>query len=407
MYQNLEDQEALEVIARLNERTHLEQTDVDGGKRVVVHKGYASKHLFHIEKFVRDIEKRQNGGFIEQVSRKDKAKRIRELYLGKRYYHSLNDWIEQYSELYCYSTRVEVFYGVCKELGLIGPEPFSFGEPDELDCFDGMRYMDVFNVLIERIRTRCQSREFKERERLRLENAEKNKENALAMEGAMFEVKGRWLILSLTLGFKPGFRGRITVETIQRYRERFFAARRFHQLMSGIKNFVWTIEQGEETGLHLHVILFYSADHNHDAFIARLIGEYWVNVVTQGKGDYWNSNDERRKPFYETHGHGMGVGQINWHDADKRKALRTNLAYLAKAGQYLMVKTEERIRTFGMGRVPEKGKAGRPRAEAIANNVGESSVDVEPFGGARVDPTGASSSTERMRQAKENCERVA
>ncbi|MGD7152632.1 inovirus-type Gp2 protein [Ralstonia pseudosolanacearum] len=373
MYQNLEDQEALEVIARHNERTHLEQTDVDGRTKVVVYKGYASKHLFHIEKFVRDIEKRRNGGFIEQVSRKDKVKRIRELYLGKRYYHSLNDWIERYSDLYCYSARVEVFYGVCKELGLIGTEPFPFGAPDELDCFDGMRYMDVFNALIERIRTRCQSREFKERERLRLENAEKNKENALAMADAMFDAKGRWLILSLTLGVKPEFRGRITVEMIQRYRERFFAARRFNKLMSGIKNFVWTIEQGEETGLHLHVILFYSSDHNHDAFIAQQIGEYWVNVVTQGEGDYWNSNDGRRKQFYETHGHGVGVGQINWGDDDKRDALRTNLAYLAKAGQYLMVKAEERIRTFGMGHVPTKGKAGRPRVGADATKTVEGS----------------------------------
>ena len=367
MYQNTEDLDAQEVIARLNERTHLEQTDVDGKCEVVIHKGYASKHLFHIERFVRDIENGREGGFVEYVSRNTKEKRIRELRLAKRYYWCLNDWIERYSKLYCYSARVEAFYGVCKELGLIGAEPYSFGQPNEFDCLDGMRYMDVFNMLIERIHARCQSREFKEQERLRLKNAERNERNVLSM-------KSRWLILSLTLGVKPEFRDRLTVELIQRYRDRFFAAQRFNTLMSGIKGFVRTIEQGEETGLHLHVILFYSPEHNHDAFIAQQIGEYWVNSVTQGAGAYWNSNDGKRKAFYEKHGHGLGVGQINRNDDDKQKALSTNLAYLAKAEQYLMVKGTEHIHTFGMGRVPKKIKSGRPRSDAHTQAPGPEGV---------------------------------
>lgn len=375
MYQK-EDLDAQEVIARLNERTHLEQIDDERNRALVIHKGYASKHLFHIEQFVQDIEKGRERGFVEYATRYVKERKVQELYLGKRYYWSLNDWIERYSDLYCYSARVEVFYGVCKELGLIGPEPFSFGQPDELDCFDGMRYMDVFNLLIDRIRARCRSREFKEQERLRLENAENNKRNVVSMQEAMFEVKSRWLILSLTLGVKPEFRDRLTIEMIQRYRDRFFAARRFNKLMSGIKGFVWAIEQGEKSGLHLHVILFYSPEHNHDAFIAQQIGEYWVNIVTQGNGDYWNSNDGKRKLFYEKHGHGLGVGQINRNDVGKRKALRMNLVYLAKAGQYLMIKGAERVRTFGMGRVPKKLKAGRPRIDSCMRLPGIDGVAV-------------------------------
>lgn len=364
MYLNTEDQEALEVFARLNERTHLEQANVEGNKSIIIHKGYASKHLFHIEKFVQDIEKGWRGGFIEELTRYGRVKMVRELYLGKRYYRLLNDWIEKYSDVHSYSSRVEAFYDVCKELDLIGEYPFSFGEPNEFVELGGMRYMELVDVLIERIRARCQSREFKERERLRLANAEKNKRNVLAMEEAMFEAKGRWLILSLTLRYKSEFRRWITLETIQEHRDRFFAARRFNKLMSGIRNYVWTIEQGEETGLHLHVILFHSPDSNHDEFIARQIGEYWVDTVTEGKGDYWNSNEERRKRSYEKRGHGVGVGQINWDDASKRAALRKNLVYLAKAQQYVMIRGAERIRTFDMGHVPQKRKSGRPRTDS-------------------------------------------
>lgn len=124
---------------------------------------------------------------------------------------------------------------------------------------------------------------------------------------------------------------------------------------------VWAIEQGEDTGLHLHVILFYSSESNHDEYIAKQIGEYWENVVTDGKGDYWNSNDGKRKKGYEEKGHGIGVGQINWNDLAKRDALRINLMYLAKTEQYLMIKVADGIHTFGMGQMPTKAKSGRPR----------------------------------------------
>lgn len=333
-------------------------------------------YLFEIEKFVQDIENSREGGFIEVLDRYGRIKGTRKLYLGERYYYLLNDWLNQYSDLYCYSARVEVFYDVCKGLDLLHLDPFPVGEPVDFECAGGMRYMDLFNTLIDRIRARCQSRQFKERERLRLANAESNQQRALAMEEAMFEVKGRWLILYVTFGIKEEFRHLITPEIIQQYRNRFFAARRFNKLLSGIKNYVWTLEQGTTAGLHLHVIVFYSADHNHDAYIAQQMGEYWVNVVTDGKGAYWNSNATDLKPGYEKR-HGIGVGQINYDDGEKRKALQTILLYLAKAEQHLMIKTAERIRTFDMGRVPTKVKSGRPRVAADASNSAGSSIGVD------------------------------
>ncbi|WP_050068490.1 inovirus-type Gp2 protein [Burkholderia cenocepacia] len=361
-----EDQEALEVIARLDERTNLEEIDTGEHRKIIIHKGYASRHLFQIEKFVQCIESGKKGGFVEEASRYSGVKRIRQLYLGRYFYRLVNDWLQRYSDMHCYSARVEVFYDVCRELRMFEPYSFVFRSPGEVARADGARYMDAFNMLIEQIRIRCQSREFKEHERLRQLNADRNKRNVLALEEAMFSNetgRSRWLVLSLTLRYKPQFRRWITPEVIQQHRERFFAARRYNTLMSGIKNYVWAIEQGEGTGLHLHVILFYSAEHNHDEHIAKQIGEYWANVVTEGKGDYWNSNAEWLKKSYEKRGHGVGVGQINWNDTNKREALRKNLEYLAKSSQYLMIKGADRIRTFDMGQVPTKAKVGRPRTD--------------------------------------------
>ncbi|CAJ0802578.1 hypothetical protein LMG7141_04129 [Ralstonia condita] len=391
MYDNSEDQEALEVIARLDERTNIEETDINGKRTTVIHEGYASLHLFEIEQFVKYIQKGEDG-FVDEMTRYSRKWKIRPLYLGKKYYRLVDEWLGHYSDIYHYSARVEVFYAACKELGLLGAYPFSFvGKPEHIVRADGMRNMDVFNILIEKIRARCQTREFKERERLRGENAKRNVRRALALEEAMFSEKtgrSRWLVLSLTLNYKPKFRCEITPEMMQQHRERFFAARDFNKLMSGIKGYVWAIEQGEESGLHLHVILFYSSGFNHDVFIAKQILDYWINTVTQGKGDGWNSNTGWRKKWYAERGHGIGVGQINWDETEKRQALRVNLAYLGKAEQYLMARTTKRIHTFGMGRVPEKKKSGRPRSCGDGSNVGGSSFDVDRFSEAATDETG-------------------
>jgi len=380
MHEIIEDQEALGVLACLDERLNLEQPEVNGKKStIIIHQAYGSRYLFEIDSFVKDIGDSWEGGFIDEINHYAQVETIRALYLGEQYYRRINDWLGRHSGIHRYSTRVEAFYDVCKEQGLIGESTVWFGEPGVISNANGTRYMDVFNVLIDTIRNRCKTREFKERERLRLANAERNMRNVLAMDEAMFSVeagRSRWLLLSLTLRYKSEFRDSITPEMIQQHRERFFKARRFNKLMSGIRNFVWAIEEGENTGLHLHVILFYSADHNHDEFIAQQLGEYWVEVVTEGKGDYWNSNAGRLKKIYETRGHGVGVGQINWNDVGKRDALRKNLVYLAKAAQYLMIKGAENMHTFDMGQLPKKVKAGRPRSDA---DVGGNSIDVESF----------------------------
>jgi len=366
----IENQDELEVIDRLDERMNIEHAIVDGEMKAIIHNDYASGHLYMIEKFIKDIETGWKGGFIEEASRYGGVKRYREKYLDQRYYRLMNGWIWRYSDLYRYSTRVEVFYDVCREMNLLDhldKRPFHFGDPNETDMYCGIRYMDWFSALIEQIQVRCQSREFKERERLRMINAKRNEENVLAMEEEMFseECKSRWLVLSLTLKYKPKYRRWITPKTIKIQRDKLFSSRRSNKLTAGIKNYVCRIEQGEDTGLHLHVVLFYLAESNRDESIAKLIGEYWENEVTEGKGEYWSSNDGWLKKRYEKRGHGIGVGQINWNDHEKRKSLRMNLIYLAKAEQYLMIKTGEDMRTFTMGYVPKKEKPGRPRGATL------------------------------------------
>uniref|UniRef100_UPI00164235AB hypothetical protein n=1 Tax=Paraburkholderia sp. BCC1885 TaxID=2562669 RepID=UPI00164235AB len=259
-----------EVFDHLDDRINIEEAEIDGKLKAILHHGY--KHLFDIEKFVMAIEKGWLGGFMDEVTDYAKTRKLRVLYLAKEYYSKVNTWLARYSDIPGYSERVTVFYDVCRDQGFIGRQSFAFGKPEEFDDCHGVRYADWFNTLIEKVSARVRTREFTERERLRRKNAERNAENVLAMDDEMFsKAKGRsrWVILILTLNYKKQYRRWITLDEIQKHREKFFKARRYNKLMSGIKNYVWTIEQGEKTGFHLHVILYYEAKHKRDVSLAQ------------------------------------------------------------------------------------------------------------------------------------------
>lgn len=181
----------------------------------------------------------------------------------------------------------------------------------------------------------------------------RNTEQALRLDEAMYAARSRYLILVLTLSYKDKYRDSITLNDIRRDRERFFGNFRHNQLLHGIDAYVWKIEEGENSGgLHLHVLIFYAGEHRADIYIAQRIGEYWENVITKGKGSYWNSNTQ--KEMHERYGHGIGTGQIDRHDKARREALRENMRYLAKGIQRATGTGDVNCRMFGMSQLPKK-----------------------------------------------------
>jgi hypothetical protein len=182
---------------------------------------------------------------------------------------------------------------------------------------------------------------------------ERNAAKVMQFEQAMFDSRSRHLILVLTLNYKPEYRHMVTFDLIREHRNRFINNRRFNQLLQDISGYVWKIEEGQNSGgLHLHVVLFYDGKHRADIFIAKCIGEYWANIVTQGMGSYRNSNAEKDK--HKRYGHGVGTGQIDRNNDAKREALRQNLLYLTKDDQHVSMRLNLRDRTFGTSHLPER-----------------------------------------------------
>ena len=169
----------------------------------------------------------------------------------------------------------------------------------------------------------------------------------------MYDWRSRHLILVLTLSYKPAFRHLVTLDLLRQHRDHLLNNRRCNELLRGIKGYEWTIEEGTNSGgLHLHVIIFYDGKHRADVHIAKSFGEYWVNTVTKGMGDYWNSN--AHKEWHAQYGHGIGTGQIDRNDTVKREALRQNLLYLAKDEQHVSTGKNSHLRMFGTSQIPSR-----------------------------------------------------
>ncbi|MBR8218426.1 inovirus-type Gp2 protein [Burkholderia vietnamiensis] len=343
--------------------------------------------LASMEALVRDIEFSKDGvGFEIGPSKWGKPVVVPKP-LGKRYFYALKAFFQNYAyaERYVYSTHVSAVPEAFDALGL-HPLAFTFREPGSIERSTGKTHGETFNEVVKKVAEIVDSKQFRERLRVRRRNAERNEAKGLAIEQQVFENKARQLVLVLHFGYQEQYRWKLTLDEIQAHRKKFFNNCRTNKLLRGIVDYIWKLEDGDESGLHLHVLIFYTADSCRDVYIAKQLGEYWVKV-TGDKGQYWNSN--ANKLFHEKHGHGVGTGEINWDDHEKREALRMNIRYMTKADQFLKMKYGEHCRVFGTSQVKEKEKLGRPRTVKPKSDGDPSgSTQVDSFDSESLEETG-------------------
>jgi hypothetical protein len=187
---------------------------------------------------------------------------------------------------------------------------------------------------------------------VRERRAQQNYEQALAFQEAMFGWKSRYLILVVTFGYNEEWSQSATLDDLRNDRDRLWNNMRSNKMLSAIEGYVWKIEEGEdEGGLHMHVVFFFDGQCHADVYYARCLGEYWVNVVTSGRGRYWNSNADKKR--LENSQWGDATGQVDRTDVDKRKSLSGFLGgYMAKNEQHVESRESSRIRMFGTSRLP-------------------------------------------------------
>ncbi len=325
---------------------------------VIIH-DHPGKHsnLTIIEDFVKEVGRTQDHAYDhEQLSTNHLM--IENISLSK-YFKEMDFCLDAFSSELIYCPRVQLFFNACKALEII-PGWNYFTKP--LDPSIISTYVncgDLFNKLIDRIRTMLGTQGYKKKLHNFNKHILKRTTKVLMWERDLFAWRSRHLILFLTLSYQGQHRSEVTVDRIQNDLFKLLNNRRHNKLLSGIDAYAWKLEEGGKSGLHVHLVMAYSSSFNRDIYLADQIGKYWVSLATDGMGQFNNENNHRGSHWVREFG--MSTGQINQHDEPRRAGLRKLLQYLAKADQYLKHKTTAKTRTFQLSQIPEKSQRGRPR----------------------------------------------
>lgn len=353
-----------------------EGMQIDGRNHIYLLESFFSMGpaLAAVERLARDLERRDCEARFDMRCNEKNILAVVPIGRAVGYFYALKVFLKQYAyeDRFVFSPHVAAV-GEALEAMQLHPLGFEFCNPDSYDHARQKYHAEIFNEFVAKARLILRSSRFREALRTRRRNAERNEAKGLAIEEKVFAAKSRTLVLMLHFGYLQEYRQKITLEEIQLHRRKFFNNCRSNKLLRGIVDYIWKLEEGDESGLHLHVLIFYTAESCRDVYIAQQIGEYWKTAVTGGKGQYWNSN--ANKWLHQIFGHGVGTGEIEWHEEEKREALRTNIRYMTKADQFLRVKYGAHSRLFGTSAPQPKKREGRPRV--LPGGSGSRAVEEE------------------------------
>jgi hypothetical protein len=152
-----------------------------------------------------------------------------------------------------------------------------------------------------------------------------------------------------------------TYPEIKQHRERLLKDMNSKMFKDSLVGHAWKLEFGLNKGFHYHFLFVFDGSKlREDVTIGAIIGEHWVNNITDGRGLYWNCN--ANKYSYRQ----CGIGTVNAGDIEARKALESVAHYLCKVDYYIKTVAPDNGRTFGKGNMPEpetRPRRGRPRKD--------------------------------------------
>jgi hypothetical protein len=203
----------------------------------------------------------------------------------------------------------------------------------------------------------------------------KNYQSMINYIDNLFTRYGRLLVIRIDLAYRKDVDVRFmnTNEVYEAYwqaktdREHLFRNTRTNQIFDDMVGYVWRLEYGEDKGFHNHMIFFFDGSQvREDISIAKMIGDYWENVITQGRGLAYNCNAHKEK--YER----CGIGMISWKNFELIANLKLAAQYLAKPDEYIsaFMTDIDMGRTFGRGTQREKTETrGRPRNQLYSEII--------------------------------------
>ncbi|WP_426118064.1 YagK/YfjJ domain-containing protein [Pseudomonas sp. DSP3-2-2] len=220
------------------------------------------------------------------------------------------------------------------------------------------------NQFVDKVRQAAKEQAFVKEIRHHARNSNKNQASLNAFIDKLFYHKSKLRVIRVDLEYGREHRldsdAPITYQETVRHREVLLNDLRVRLYKGSFVGYVWKLEYGLMNTFHYHMLIFLDASKvRGDINAGWKIGRHWEEVVTEGKGRYWNCN--ANKSSYRE----CGIGEIPHSSPELMANLKKAASYLVKADYYIRSAIPEGGRAFGKGaEIPKvKSNRGRPRGK--------------------------------------------
>lgn len=251
----------------------------------------------------------------------------------------------EFRAAYELSEQVQAFLEAEDALRWREERPFEPLAPSKTQ--NGKLVADVANELVARIRARTAQTSFRSRLAARRFGVKRNCLRGRQLIAALFRRYARLNVLRIDFEYLSEYPASLG-QTKDDF-SRFLNNHRHHSTFKHLVGYIWHLEWAFKTGYHWHVMLFLDGSKTlRDAYIAQKIGEYWVRVITEGRGRYHNCNAAKNK--YRR----LGIGMISHDDAEKRAVLEGKvLEYVTTIDELAQPRVPRGTKVFGTSQMPE------------------------------------------------------
>ena len=336
----------------LDRNNFMFDANINGTKVTIIESQYCSS-LIDIDLFIHKVLSTDKPAF--HFTRNKNGSITTEKLALSKYFDCMLPYQSCFSKKYWYSEHCELFFRCIDELGLWG---FPKGKPDINTTGTNKTDGECFNDLLELIRKKSLTNNFKRRLNQRLKNSENNFQSARSYIDKLFSKHSKLLVVRVNPGYLEMYSSKITLEEAQKDLKRFLGNWRCNKIFEHCVGYIWKLEMGDLKGFHFHLVLFFNGNEvQNEELHASNVNTYWMKVIADGRGLCSDSN--RRKDHADHH----WVGMIGQSDSEKRENLLKAIKYLTKTEQYIKLKTSPKTRVFGRGEMLELPEIprGRPR----------------------------------------------
>ncbi|EAX5860699.1 inovirus-type Gp2 protein [Salmonella enterica] len=219
----------------------------------------------------------------------------------------------------------------------------------------------MLNKLVSEYRDEVNKPAFRQELRKYQRNTVKNLKGVTHYIQHLFTRHARLLVIRLDLAWGKVHSGSITPEIAKQQRQQLLRNMKRNRIFRHVLGTVWKMEYGPDRGFHYHTLFFLDGNKSRCGInICEQFGKYWISLITEGKGTYFNCN--ARPERYEK----PGVGMVKYDDILKQEGLQRAVEYLTKIDTFARLALPGNVRTFGRSEIKTcspKGKRGRKRTQ--------------------------------------------